>query len=854
MYYDYIYLGPELWEEDDDEIDADVGVYPNIPPPDLRPDEEDVEITGMVKWITFLLLYFKTRFSVTDRAFSWLLNFLHILLTLFGKFSNKVVEIASQLPKTLHAQNGAFDTIAGNVDSFEKRAVCVKCHSLYTFRECIQGGTAGTINVCSYRAVKSRQNRTRCGSPLMKRIVSCTGSSRYYPHSVYCFSSLKSCLQTQLLRPGFVEQCESTRNSSHSMGLHDVYDGHIWKEFKTYSGSEFLSAPHNYAVLLNVDWLQPFVHLTYSVGVIYVVILNLPRLIRFKRENVILLGVIPGPSEPPLTINTYLAPIISDLLDLWKGVKMRLPDSTSITIRCALIGVSCDLPAARKVCGFLSHSANLGCSMCYAEFSEGFGSRNYSDFDRNNWRMRTNNQHRADIKKIEKAKTKTEQLKLVKDLGCRYSVLLDLPYFDPVRMLLIDPMHNLFLGSAKHLTLDILIRRGILSKEDLDKIEQRLKNTEVPIGLGRLPTRIDAGKFLTAEQWKNWTVYFSIFCLHGLIPSDQLECWRHFVLACRRLCKFSITDNDMTIADGLLLQFCKRVCRIYGRDAITPNCHMHCHLVSCIKNFGPFHSFWLFPFERYNGILGDQPNNNRSVELQFMRRFQRDNNHLQMIDQAKTWPNADRFLELIPSSSSLTSDHTISPNSDKTTTPGRKSILCTLSEEMQIVLRKLYSILYHEYSTEIMNGQIAISTVYRKYFYVTWKGHRLNSVGQDGTKNPYMLAAPVFEFTTSTSTINAIVSTESDIRPAQLQYFLSHSITLPGSENPKSHLLANCLWPMKHPQRFSIGKPVEVWCKDLFEPSSINTIIPVDALVNQVIISTDTILDEELLIVIPLLQ
>ena len=36
-------------------------------------------------------------------------------------------------------------------------------------------------------------------------------------------------------------------------------------------------------------------------------------------------------------------------------------------------------------------------------------------------------------------------------LGCRYSVLLDLPYFDPVRMCIIDPMHNLYLGSAKRI-------------------------------------------------------------------------------------------------------------------------------------------------------------------------------------------------------------------------------------------------------------------------------------------------------------------------------------------------------------------------------------------------------------------
>ena len=33
-------------------------------------------------------------------------------------------------------------------------------------------------------------------------------------------------------------------------------------------------------------------------GVLYMVILNLPHAIRFKPENVLIVGIIPGPSEP----------------------------------------------------------------------------------------------------------------------------------------------------------------------------------------------------------------------------------------------------------------------------------------------------------------------------------------------------------------------------------------------------------------------------------------------------------------------------------------------------------------------------------------------------------------------------
>lgn len=35
--------------------------------------------------------------------------------------------------------------------------------------------------------------------------------------------------------------------------------------------------------------------------------------------------------------------------------------------------------------------------------------------------------------------------------GLQYSVLLDLPYLDPVSYCVVGPMHNLFLGTGKHM-------------------------------------------------------------------------------------------------------------------------------------------------------------------------------------------------------------------------------------------------------------------------------------------------------------------------------------------------------------------------------------------------------------------
>ena len=45
----------------------------------------------------------------------------------------------------------------------------------------------------------------------------------------------------------------------------------------------------------------------------YLCILNLPCSERYTRENMLLVGIIPGPHEPHLNINLYLAPLVLEL-------------------------------------------------------------------------------------------------------------------------------------------------------------------------------------------------------------------------------------------------------------------------------------------------------------------------------------------------------------------------------------------------------------------------------------------------------------------------------------------------------------------------------------------------------------
>lgn len=116
---------------------------------------------------------------------------------------------------------------------------------------------------------------------------------------------------------------------------------------------------------------------------------------RNRQENIILVGILPGPTEPHLHMNSYLEPLVQELKKLEKGVNMETSEGKHL-VRAFLLCCGSDVPASRKFGGFLCHSAAKGCSRCLKVFpTEHFGEKkDYSGFDRQKWPKRTVKQHR----------------------------------------------------------------------------------------------------------------------------------------------------------------------------------------------------------------------------------------------------------------------------------------------------------------------------------------------------------------------------------------------------------------------------------------------------------------------------
>lgn len=624
------YSEEEVWESDQvEEFSPDLSAgMPPSPPVFNTASPESLRAASLLRWLTMYLLSLQAKYCIPDSGIDMLFRFLYIFFSVVGRFSPFVATIADAFPKSKCVAQKHLEIEV----CFTKYVLCPRCFKTHLFKDSWEKvGSRQVSKHCSFVPYPNHPHlskRAPCNTTLLKSVELCSGRKMLYPHKIYCYKSLTSSLQELLLCPGFVEDCNHWRNRSCSNALRDVYDGKIWKRFQHIFGSPFLAAPFSYALMLNIDWFQPYSHTVASVGVIYLAVMNLPRHLRYKRKNMLLIGIIPGPSEPSHNINSFLQPLVAELKDFWHGVTLNvrrgMGGSEQALVRCALLCVSCDLPAGRKVCGFLSHSAAKGCSKCSKVFSGGVSNMCYAGFDRSLWTPRTNTLHRKNVEEVMKCNTKTERAKKEAELGCRYSVLLDLPYFDPPAMLAVDPMHNLFLGTGKHM-ISIWIKAGLLDSTKFEEIQQSVDSTIVPCDVGRIPRKIETGfTGFKADQFKTWIILFSIPALFGILPREHLECWRQFVLACRILCHQKLSHSQLDLADALLIKFCKTVESIYGTNVVTPNMHLHGHLKDVLLDYGPIQEFWLFSFERYNGILGKQPTNNREIESQLMQRFLRD--------------------------------------------------------------------------------------------------------------------------------------------------------------------------------------------------------------------------------------
>ncbi|RXW18043.1 hypothetical protein EST38_g7821 [Candolleomyces aberdarensis] len=187
-----------------------------------------------------------------------------------------------------------------------------------------------------------------------------------------------------------------------------------------------------------------------SVEAIGMACLSLPPSIRTKPENLYLVGLVPGPRQPCLEgLNGYLNPLVKVLKELYEDgtwFEQTYEHPEGRRSREAVIPSINDLPGGLKLVGHASHTANIFCAKCHVK-KKGI---NNIDTDSDPFKLMTQEEYRRAASDWRDAMTKAQRNAIFKRTGIRYSVLLELDYWNPVSYVVIDGMHTLFLGIVRH--------------------------------------------------------------------------------------------------------------------------------------------------------------------------------------------------------------------------------------------------------------------------------------------------------------------------------------------------------------------------------------------------------------------
>lgn len=329
---------------------------------------------------------------------------------------------------------------------------------------------------CQACATRRRKQDLLCTRIINRREVS-------RPIKSYVHHDFQSWMGGLLSRPGVEDEMDSSwEETFHDKTPHSpitsIFGGRVLRTFQGPDGAHFADGGDEgrFVFSLGVDFFNPFGNKQAgkkrSIGMVSLMCLNLPPHLRYLPENVFLVGIIPGPNEPRWhLVNAYLEPLVDDFLLFWQpGVWFTRTSNypNGRFILCAIVVVVCDCLAARKVAGYAAHSHNHFCHICYCTRKEqGYGDTNHADWKRRehadvkteaeNWKasFETSDQGPTDATPTAVAGDSPVDFKQAKadskasPQGVRWSALLRLPYFDIVRFVVVDGMHNLFLGLVK---------------------------------------------------------------------------------------------------------------------------------------------------------------------------------------------------------------------------------------------------------------------------------------------------------------------------------------------------------------------------------------------------------------------
>ena len=254
------------------------------------------------------------------------------------------------------------------------------------------------------------------------------------------------------------------------------------------------------------------------------------------------------------------------------------------------------------------------------------------------------------------------------------------------------------------------------------------------------------------------------------------------------------------------------------------------------------------------------PNNNKSIELQLIRRFLQESQALSneypseytehllpLLSQCKSSGSTAETLctEYFSSTAHPTGDiWSMDSISDQLKLPKNCS-RHTLNRKERDDLFNLYCKLYSV--ADSSSVAVTVSSVCMRYSHLSMYNKQLGSFKTRMSSSSVVIA----EWDTrllGPCCLADNISADVVSRAARIDYFCKHVVTI--GDQSKTHMLVHLSWFLYHPQHAEAGKPITIWYNNLFEPSGIYTLVPVQFVKSRAVSTVDKLNDHDSLSVL----
>lgn len=369
--------------------------------------------------------------------------------------------------------------------------------------------------------------------------------------------------------------------------MSDIFDSDNYAKLKdshvTIGGKKllhkFFSGLRDIALGLSTDGFAPFKRRKQTCWPLILFNYNLPPEVRFHLQNILCVGVIPGPNKPK-DFDSFQWPLVEELLKLKIGVPaFDVRASEVFALRAYLVLNFGDMPAIAMVMRMKGHNALFPCRFCHVKgvrIPGATGPTLYVPLDRSqhpacqgddeverydaaNLPLRTHEEFLEQAHEVQFAPNTADSERRAKECGIKGIPLLShlSSLFFPTSFPL-DFMHLMFENVIKNLVLlwtgkfkDLDEGSGAyeLAPEVWEAIGEATAASggTIPSAYGARPQNVAQDKSAcTADSWSFWALYLGPVLLHNRFCKEVY--YHHFIELVKliNLClQFEISRDDI---------------------------------------------------------------------------------------------------------------------------------------------------------------------------------------------------------------------------------------------------------------------------------------------------------------------